>query len=59
MYFKLPIEQQQRQPPSDGQSNSELQNHPTVPTPNMSNIDDESWAAILANLNDHKGQYPH
>ncbi|KAJ2957489.1 hypothetical protein NQZ79_g6831 [Umbelopsis isabellina] len=70
MYFNLPTQQEQQQQqqaqrehhrqhiPTDEQRSSKLQEHPTVPTPNMSNIQDESWAAIVANLNDHKSSPP-
>ncbi|KAG2176413.1 hypothetical protein INT43_005647 [Umbelopsis isabellina] len=73
MYFNLPTQQEQQQQqqnqkqqeqhrqyiPADDQCSSKLQDyHPTVPTPNMSNIHDESWAAIVANLNDHKSSPP-
>lgn len=70
MYFNLPTQQEQQQQqkqqqevyrqhiPADDQCSGKLPDyHPTVPTPNMSNIHDESWAAIVANLNDHKCEY--
>jgi hypothetical protein len=58
MYFKLPIEQHQQRslPANEPWSSSYWPEEYLVPSPNTSNIEDESYNAILANLDEHKGE---
>jgi hypothetical protein len=61
MYFNLPVDQPQQpeRPASDPWDSSKWTEQPIVPTPNMTNIRDESFSSILANLNEHKCTYVH
>ncbi|KAI8578625.1 hypothetical protein K450DRAFT_245754 [Umbelopsis ramanniana AG] len=56
MYFNLPVDQSKEPQRSTGDpwDSSNWTEQPVVPTPNMSNIRDESFSSILANLNEHK-----
>lgn len=56
MYFNLPVDhpQQPKRPASEPWDSSKWTEQPVVPTPNMTNIRDESFSSILANLNEHK-----
>ncbi|KAI9283484.1 hypothetical protein BC943DRAFT_327736 [Umbelopsis sp. AD052] len=56
MYFNLPVDQskQPEQSTGDPWNTSNWTEQPIVPTPNMTNIRDESFSSILANLNEHK-----
>lgn len=56
MYFNLPVDHPQKseQPANDPWDSSKWTEQPVVPTPNMTNIRDESFSSILANLNEHK-----
>ncbi|CAO3684987.1 unnamed protein product [Umbelopsis ramanniana] len=56
MYFNLPVDhpQQPERPASNPWDSSKWTEQPVVPTPNMTNICDESFSSILANLNEHK-----
>ncbi|KAH8551751.1 hypothetical protein BGW37DRAFT_492201 [Umbelopsis sp. PMI_123] len=57
MYFNLSIDElkkERQRPASDPWDSSKWTEQAVVPTPNMTNIQDESFSSILANLNEHK-----